>query len=32
MSFALGVLVGVGVGVLFSAIWHWSSSMARYER
>jgi hypothetical protein len=32
MSFALGFLIGVGVGVLFTAIWHWSGDMARYER
>lgn len=32
MSFAIGFLLGIAVGAIFSAIWHWSSGMARYER
>ena len=32
MSFALGVLLGIFIGVLFTAVWNWSSGMARYER
>ena len=32
MATALAFLLGVAVGVVFTAIWNWSSGMARYER
>lgn len=32
MAFALGLLIGVLIGVLFTSIWHWSSGLAKYER
>lgn len=31
MSFALGFLVGLFVGIVGAAIWHWSSELASWE-
>ena len=32
MSFVLGFLLGLGIGIVASAIWHLSSDLASYER